>query len=531
VTEAGARAVVVAAVGYLLLFGLAIGRTDYDTWGVLIALPVAGLVGVLIIRWMFRGPGNQLATILTVGLGVKLLGAAARYFVGFEAYQGAIDAANYHDYAAGRAAAVWSGDLGFTSVIPRDVGTAFTEQFTALVYTLTGPSQMQAFVLYALLAYVGTICFVKAAVIALPDLADRRYAWLCVLAPSLVYWPSSIGKEALMLFGLGVATYGIARVLARDGLLTGLVLAGVGLAFAGLVRPHLAGIWLGGLVPALVVAVVSGRAAGGAGRRDAAANRVLLGGVLAIVGIAVVVVARLTVDYLNPTSDEIGVSAINQILDETTRRTVQANSNFVPPSIASPTDWPMAVLRTLTRPLPHEASGLAQLLSAAEITALLTLMAVSWRRVANLPRLALTNSYVALAVSTLFLGGLAYASFGNLGVLTRQKSLLFPFMLLLACLPVHRPQPKGGSVTDDIAHGVEPAMVPPTGEPSRTLAVVPAAEVPPVSEQMGSPGQETDVAAWASGPRRSPVTASAVVRPGAGPARPGDDTGYDDLWN
>jgi hypothetical protein len=45
-------------------------------------------------------------------------------------------------------------------------------------------------------------------------------------------------------------------------------------------------------------------------------------------------------------------------------------------------------------------------------------------------------------VTTLFLAGLAYSSFANLGVLTRQKSLVFPFMLLVPCLgAARRPAP------------------------------------------------------------------------------------------
>jgi hypothetical protein len=34
------------------------------------------------------------------------------------------------------------------------------------------------------------------------------------------------------------------------------------------------------------------------------------------------------------------------------------------------------------------------------------------------------------------MGGLVYTSFANLGILTRQKSLLLPLLLLLPCLPL-----------------------------------------------------------------------------------------------
>ena len=157
-------------------------------------------------------------------------------------------------------------------------------------------------------------------------------------------------------------------------------------------------------------------------------------GGVALAGLSVI--AQTTVDYLNPSSDEVSATSIGDILAETTRRTSKGSgSTFVPPAVSSPTDWPYASLRTLTRPLVIEAHGFSQLLVAAEMMALLGLSVVSWRRVVNLPRLMMTNPFVAFAMTTLFLAGLAYSSFANLGVLTRQKSLIFPFMLLIPCLP------------------------------------------------------------------------------------------------
>ena len=75
-------------------------------------------------------------------------------------------------------------------------------------------------------------------------------------------------------------------------------------------------------------------------------------------------------------------------------------------------------------------------MSAAELAVLGGIYVASWRRLRNLPRMLFTNPYVAFSITALFLGGLAYASFANLGILTRQKSLLFPFMLLAPCLPM-----------------------------------------------------------------------------------------------
>ena len=39
------------------------------------------------------------------------------------------------------------------------------------------------------------------------------------------------------------------------------------------------------------------------------------------------------------------------------------------------------------------------------------------------------------STTTLFTAGLAFSSFANLGILTRQKSLILPLLLILPCLP------------------------------------------------------------------------------------------------
>ena len=40
---------------------------------------------------------------------------------------------------------------------------------------------------------------------------ERKFFFLILFAPSMVYWPSSIGKEAVVIFGVGLTTYGLAR--------------------------------------------------------------------------------------------------------------------------------------------------------------------------------------------------------------------------------------------------------------------------------------------------------------------------------
>jgi hypothetical protein len=430
-------AVVAAGASYLVVLAWMMANLSFDIWGAMVVGPILVLASPPMLRRLFSGAQRELYGVMMLGLAAKLTGGLARYWVSFDAYGGATDAQRYHAYGASVARRVWDGEAAWMQLLPHGTGTAFVERFTALVYTFAGTSRLAGFLIFAWLSYWGIALFVKAAVIAIPGLARRRYALVAVLAPSIVFWPSSIGKESLMFLTLGIATFGIARLMSRTGVVGSLVISGVGLGGAAFIRPHIVGVWVAGLIPGLLVLVVRGRSgvARTTGRRGVDVAAVALVLVFAVVGLGLI--ARATVDYLDPSAEEGTVSAtsVSDILAETTRRTSESGSTFDPPNVDSPTDWPFAIVRTLFRPLPVEARGAGQLLASLELVAFVGLCLMSWRRVKNLPRTMMTNPFVAFAMTTLLLGGLAYSSFANLGVLTRQKSLIFPFLLLVPCVP------------------------------------------------------------------------------------------------
>lgn len=434
----GELALLAGGTVYLVVLSWAMSHLSYDIWGVFVVIPPLLIMGVVGVRRLFRGPFEALTSVMYFGLVARFIGAGTKYFVSFGAYRGYTDAEEYHKYAASAASAVWSGKASFVDVLPRGTGTPFIEHTTAFFYTVVGSSKLAGYMVFSWLAFWGLAFFVKAACIAVPGLAIKRYAWLCVFAPSLVYWPASIGKEAIMMLSLGLASLGYARLLSRRGIAMPFLQIALGLGLTTLVRPHIAGLWLAGLFPALLVTLFRRPAARDA-RRGRGGERILFLVILGIAAIAIVAIGSATIRYLHPSSDETASStSISSILTETTRRTSEAGSNFVPPAIDSPFDWPTAALRTLTRPLLIEANSAFQLLSSLEMTALIVMMLLSMSRLLNLPRLVVTNAFVAFAVTTVFLGGLAYSSFANLGVLARQKSLLLPLLFIVPCVPPHR---------------------------------------------------------------------------------------------
>ena len=125
------------------------------------------------------------------------------------------------------------------------------------------------------------------------------------------------------------------------------------------------------------------------------------------------------------------------------RRTSGGGSEFSPPGISSPLNYPGAILRTITRPLLFEANSISTLLPALETTALILLALVSIRRLARLPGLQRRSPFVVMHFLIIIVTALAYTTFSNLAILVRQRSLLMPSLLLLLAVQP-RPQQRFG---------------------------------------------------------------------------------------
>jgi hypothetical protein len=258
------------------------------------------------------------------------------------------------------------------------------------------------------------------------------------LLPSIVLWSSTSGKEAPMMLFLGLASYGIARLSVGRWAGWSIPFVAMGAIPAAMIRPHFAAMFMGAMVLALIAKVVTGSVDAGSLNRLGGA----LVALLALVGL--VLAAQVTLRYLDPSGEESDDTALSDrittIFETTERNTTTGGSRIEPVSIGGPQDWPVAIVRTLTRPLPNEARSFAEMLPAAEMTFLVLLAIANWRRLANLPAMLVRSPYLVFAVAVLVVFGLAWASFGNLGLLVRQRSLIAPLLILLLCVP-RRAQP------------------------------------------------------------------------------------------
>jgi hypothetical protein len=442
--------IVGAGLAYLLGTGLLMVRVSYDIWGAFVAVPVIGWIGVRVVKRTLVGDLVHLQRAAIVGLVAKAVGTAARYWVASDAYGGAADAFDYHLAGKQLAGELYHGHRSIIDIIPHTQGTKFIGEVTGLLYSMVGSSRLAAFFWFGLLGYVGVLLIVKAACTSVTGLATKRYAWLCFLAPSLIYWPSSIGKEAWISLMFGATASGAARVF------TGRPRASVpwivcGAVGAAMVRPHMALLGLAGLVVATLIGLVA-RRMGPASRGGRPAIVVIT--LLALV--ALVGLGRATLKFLNPEDDGTSRSVstqITDILNTAGERTSEGGSAFTPMEIRGPIDYPQAILRTLTRPLLYEIVNVETMLPALEMTSFVALCLLSWRRIIRLPLTMLRSPFVAYAAVVCLMFGLGWASFGNLAVLVRQRSIVFPLMLLFPCLPAPAP------VLPEPRRGIAPGRV------------------------------------------------------------------------
>ena len=416
-------AALVALIGALSLFAL-----ESESWPtVLLALAVFAL---------FSRMGHALAVdedrlwlggVVSVAVVVKLMGAVGRYQVLAGLYDFGGDATSYH-----REGAV-SGQFWRSFQVPPptgggSAGTRFVEQVTGILYAPAEPTMLGGFILFAGLAFLGQILFYLAFRRIAPGRSMRWYAAGIFFLPSLVFWPSSIGKESLMLLFLGVSSYGAVRVL-HDYAFRWAAVTVAGLAAMAAVRVHVAALF----AVALAIPLVVGRKAD---VRFSWTRRLVL---VAAAGALVVVAA-------GGITDVFGVDASGDDLDpflrDIERRTSQGGSAVEGEAILQGGNPASAALRVLFRPLPHEAHNAQALASAAESVVLLA--ALAW----NLPRMVRhagrLRRYPYLLMALLFTGGfvIAFSSLFNLGILARQRTQALPFLLaVLVGLSVRHADP------------------------------------------------------------------------------------------
>ena len=429
----GSRRRVPAAVALpLVLVAIFLGtahQTDtsggWDVPGALVVGPILLLVTLPFLAAAGRREADPaMGRLFKIALLLKLGGALIRYAVIFSIYGGSGDLPLYHDQGLKFAPQIRHFDFIFTFGYHQGlVGNGFVQVLTGTVYALVGPTKLGGFLVFSWLGFWGLFLFYRAFCIAFPVGDRKRYALLVFFLPSLLFWPSSIGKDAWMMFSLGVAAYGAARVLARER--AGFVVLGLGLAGAALVRPHVSAIVMVGLLAAYFFNRTPDKVSP-------------LGPVAKVVGLVLLIGAtsilfRQTSDYLQVGS--LNTTTVGQVQKQTQQLTSEGGSAFQTSSKGGLSSLPLGIVTLLFRPFPFEAHSPQGLFASLEGVVLLGLLVQSRRRLRQIISLALRHSYLILVAIYSLIFIYAFSVISNFGIVARQRAQLYPFFLVLLALP------------------------------------------------------------------------------------------------
>jgi len=415
---------------YVLLVQWATRNASYDLWGALVFIPLLVLVSAHLISRVGRIEQDDfILRLLIVAFVLKAMATVARYLMAFELYDGVADAAGYDAQGERLAEHYRQGD--FTADLGRDlVGTGFIRALTGVIYAVTGPSIYVAYAVYASLGFWGLYFFYRAFRTAVPDGDRHRYALLVLLLPSMLFWPSGLGKEAWMTLGLGLAALGAARLLASErGWLLPL---SAGLLATIMVRPHITAALFAGIAVALVLKRPRGPAT-----PLSPLARVAMVAAVFVVG---VVVVNRSAEFLGV--EEVTAANVDAAIEDTQERTAMGGSQYEAAPVNSPQDLPWAAVSVLFRPFPHEVDGGTALVAAIEGSVLLLLVLLSVRRGSGWWRRLRSHPYLLVCVVYAGLFVYAFSNFANFGLLTRERVQVLPFVLVfLALNPRRRDHP------------------------------------------------------------------------------------------
>ncbi len=374
-------------------------------------LPLAILCLVMSVP-IGRRIGGYAGRIFPWAVLARIVGSVARYEVLERFYNGVGDAKRYFGHGMLHAAEIRAGDFSF--LVPPDNrhwwGTRFLENLSGFVIALVGDNIRSGFLVFALFSLGGATLAVLAFRNAGHD--ESRYAPWVLLWPSLCFWPSSMGKDAVMMLGIGMCVYGYVGLNKRMKPLSLIF----GIVVLTCIRPHIATIVAMALVGAEFLR--TSRAQGGWWRS------------LGLVGIGV---AAAVVGLSQFGLDISDVEGIQETFEAGAARTSKGGSAIE--TTAGLAAIPLALVNSLLRPFPWEAHHVFALFASLEVWAfwlyvlarrrMLSAALRDWRG-DRLLRFALP---VGLLLA--FFYGLAMS---NLGIIARQRVVILPFLFILVAI-------------------------------------------------------------------------------------------------
>jgi hypothetical protein len=373
-----------------------------------VAIVVALAFGAAALVAMSRLPG-PVKLLVYAALALRFVGAYGREAIAKDANVYFRWGSQYAEYFSRfDFSPLWDDTLWRSS---NWLGTNFVGYPTGAIIALIGPSKMGTFFAFGLLSFLGILAFAFAYRRAYPRAPYFAFwAWV-FLFPSLWFWPSSIGKEAIVILGLGLATLGYAG---RNGQ-TNWPIVVLGLATIYVIRPQVTAIVIFAIMLSFWLDF-----------RGWTPSRMMQGAAILVFGLAgIYFMMSRTLD------GEVSVSALQEYVDVNASRNDEGGSS-VEGIGSDPSGIPMAMLNVIARPFIWEAHTMNALVSALEIMLMWGLILLRRKQLMAALRHWRTDRMLRFAIPLALIYIIALGmNLSNLGLVARQRTLVLPFIFLI----------------------------------------------------------------------------------------------------
>ncbi|MCL2658904.1 MAG: glycosyltransferase family 39 protein [Acidobacteriaceae bacterium] len=393
---------------------------EYSYASSLLLVPMLALVTAVIALHLTQGD-PYLRGIMMVGLVLHIAASSIFIWVSFVVYNGVVDA--FHYWSIGRLRASQFAILGWSAFPAPYWGTNLIYNLSGVATLLLGDALPALFVVFSLLSLAGSYLFYRAFRFAFPSGDRWLFGLLALLMPSVLFWSSFVGKDALMQLFIAASSLGFARVAQRHDL-KGFLLCAVGLSGAWIIRPHIAAM--------LAIAMTFPYAANKSNR----VKRSVLVKAVRIVLIPALVIGTYTLIHKS-------IRETGSLLDSRSGHSpgaveqvdmVSKNSQIGGSSFSAGASLLVRVAESpflLFRPFPWEMTNSLAIVSVIESAAWIFL---SWtrRRELWLTLKRWREPYIGFLFmySVIFLITFG-ASIGNFGILLRERIMLTPLALMI----------------------------------------------------------------------------------------------------
>jgi len=398
-----------------LIIGLLFIVPEEETLAVLVYLPVLVIWAVILYKKSIKSIDPDFpAALFTLAFLMKLGGSILRYWTGLDLYGGAIDAQQYHENGLVFAGFFRQFDFSFLSSVR--YGTQSLDYLTGLLYTILPSSLAGSFFFFGMLAFTGSVFFYRAHRVAFPEARPDLFRLIIFFLPSILFWPSSLGKDAWVFFGSGFVAYGLVKLM-RQSRLSGLMVAILGVLLVGLIRPHVS---LAIIFAAVVAFALQGLRS----------PKQVLGGV-AVTGLAIFLLQTTNEYFYLKGLSDFSWAGVQEFYIYNQQQTFQGGSRFTPIAVFTLLGPVYALVTVLFRPFPWEAGNAQSFAVAVEGIFLLGLAWYNRQTLLGRIKTITRDPWIAFLVVYSIVMIISLTTIANFGILARQRVMFLPFIWML----------------------------------------------------------------------------------------------------